>query len=64
MCNLSEGIARAAYEKGYEEGIKIGENNVNKSLSVDLYASGYKPERIAEMLEVSLEQVMEWIEEN
>ena len=49
--------------KIFQEGIKIGENNVNKSLSVDLYASGYKPERIAEMLEVSLEQVMEWIEE-
>ena len=29
MCNLSEGIARAAYEKGYEEGIKIVENNMN-----------------------------------
>ena len=63
MCNLSEGIARAAYEKGYEEGIKIGENNLNKSFAVNLYESGYKPERIAEMLEVSLEQVMEWIEE-
>ena len=64
MCNLSEEIARAAYEKGYEEGIKIGENNMNKSFAVNLYKSGYKPERIAEMLEISLEQVMEWIEEN
>ena len=64
MCNLSEGIARAAYEKGHEEGIKIGENNMNKSFAVNLYKRGYKPERIAEMLEISLEQVMEWIEEN
>ena len=55
MCNLSEGIARAAYEKGYEEGIKIGENNMNKSFAVNLYKSGYKPERIAEMLEISPE---------
>ena len=51
------------FQKGYEEGIKIGENNLNKSFAVNLYESGYKPERIAEMLEVSQEQVMEWIEE-
>ena len=51
------------FQKGYEEGITIGENNLNKSFAVNLYESGYKPERIAEMLEVSLEQVMEWIEE-
>ena len=37
---------------------------MNKSFAVNLYKSGYKPERIAEMLEISLEQVMEWIEEN
>ena len=63
MCNLSEGIAKAGYEKEYEEGIKLGENNMNKSFAVNLYKSGYKPERIAEMLEISLEQVMEWIGE-
>ena len=38
--------------------------SMNKSFAVNLYKSGYKPERIAEMLEISLEQVMEWIEEN
>ena len=56
-------IEYMGYQEGLEIGIKIGENNVNKSASLKMYQDGYSPEHIAKLLQVSSEQVMEWIEE-
>ena len=56
-------IEYRGYQEGLEIGIKIGENNVNKSASLKMYQDGYSPEHIAKLLQVSSEQVMEWIEE-
>ena len=56
-------IEYMGYQEGLEIGIKIGENNVYKSAAVKMHKKGYKPGYIAEFLEMSLEQVMEWIEE-
>ena len=56
-------IEYMGYQEGLEIGIKIGENNVNKSASLKMYQDGYSPEHIAKLLQVSSEQVMEWLEE-
>ena len=56
-------IEYMGYQEGLEIGIKIGENNVNKSASLKMYQDGYSPEHIAKLLQVSSEQVMKWIEE-
>lgn len=56
-------IEYMGYQEGLEIGIKIGENNVNKSASLKMYQDGYSPEYIAKLLQVSSEQVMKWIEE-
>ena len=56
-------IEYMGYQEGLEIGIKIGENNVNKSASLKMYQDGYSTEHIAKLLQVSSEQVMEWIEE-
>ena len=56
-------IEYMGYQEGLEIGIKIGEKLVNKSASLKMYQDGYSPEHIAKLLQVSSEQVMEWIEE-
>ena len=56
-------IEYMVYQEGLEIGIKIGENNVNKSASLKMYQDGYKTEHIAKLLHVTSEQVMGWIEE-
>ena len=56
-------IEYMGYQEGLEIGIQIGENNVNKYAAVKMHKKGYKPGYIAEFLEMSSEQIMEWIEE-
>ncbi|MCI7607301.1 MAG: hypothetical protein MSS69_11185 [Spirochaetales bacterium] len=56
-------IEYMGFQEGLEIGIKIGENNMNKSASLKMYQDGYSPEYIAKLLQLSSEQIMEWIEE-
>ena len=56
-------IEYMGFQEGLEIGIQIGENNMNKSVSLKMYQDGYSPEYIAKLLQLSSEQIMEWIEE-
>ena len=56
-------IEYMGFQEGLEIGIQIGENNMNKSVSLKMYQDGYKTEHIAKLLHVTSEQVMGWIEE-
>ena len=59
MCNLSQGI----YDKGYDSGVSAGEMKKAKEIAYRLIDKGMSCDEIAEMAEVDVNTVQEWLEE-
>ena len=59
MCNLSEGI----YNKGYIAGYLAGMLKKAKEIAYELHDMGMADEDIAQVAEVSMETLHEWLAE-
>lgn len=59
VCNLSAGV----YNKGYNSGISAGEMKKAREMAYKLYDKGTSCEEIADMTEVSIDTIREWLEE-
>ena len=57
MCNLSTGV----YNRGYDSGISAGEMKKAKATAYRLQAKGMSCEEIADMVEVDIDTVREWL---
>ena len=60
MCNLSEGIAKTAYERGYKKGLLIGQILTLSSCVQDGYIT---LEEAAEYSEMSVQEFLKKVEE-
>ena len=60
MCNLSEGIAKTAYERGYKKGLLIGQILTLSSCVQDGYIT---LEEAAEYSEMSVQEFLQKVEE-
>ena len=64
MCNLSLGIEERAEARGKARGETIGENKKSEKVVINMYKKGYATEQIADIVELSEEEVKNIIEEN
>ena len=63
MCNLSLGIEERAEARGKARGEAIGENKKSEKVVINMYKKGYATEQIADIVELSEEEVKNIIEE-
>ena len=61
MCNLGEGIAERAAEIATEAATQETTKRINKNIILRMYRKGYTSDQIAEIVEVSIEDVNEII---
>lgn len=64
MCEQMEKLKAEGKAEGIAEGVSIGEYNTKKAASIRMYKKGQNVEDIADSLEVNVELVKQWIEEN
>lgn len=61
MCEQMERIRNKGKAEGIAEGVSIGEYNRNKALAIKMKKQGDTSDKIADFLEVSVEQVEVWL---
>mgnify|MGYP002708649358 FL=1 len=62
MCNLSLGIEERAEARGKARGEAIGENKKSEKVVINMHKKGYATEQIADIVELSEEEVKNIIE--
>lgn len=63
MCNLSEGIYNKGYIAGYAAGYLAGMLKKAKEIAYELHDMGMADEEIAQVAEVNMETLWEWLAE-
>ena len=63
VCNLSEGVYNRGYDKGYDDGVLAGVISKTKKASYKLYLIGTPLEKIVDVEEVEMSELLTWVEE-